>query len=90
MQKVMNSFYNFLFFGTPSIGAPWGWSLYGHHLCLNVFLKQEQIIISPIFTGAEPNVIDEGEFARTEIVREEGDLGLKRIQSLPNLYKARA
>lgn len=85
MPKVMNEYsYNFLIFGTPSTTKPWGWSLYGHHLCVNVFLKGTQIVVSPTFTGAEPNVIDNGEFFGTRLLHVEGDLGLKLMQSLPS------
>jgi hypothetical protein len=91
VPKVMNKYsYNFLVFGDPSTVEPWGWSLYGHHLCLNVFLKGAQIIISPTFTGAEPNLIDTGEFAGTEILHAEGVLGLKLMQSLNDTAKAKA
>jgi hypothetical protein len=91
VPKIMNKYsYNFLVFGNPSTVEPWGWSLYGHHLCLNVFLKGPQIIVSPAFTGAEPNVIDSGEFEGTEILHTEGQLGLKLMQSLPDSVKAKA
>jgi hypothetical protein len=39
--------------------------------------------ISPTFTGAEPNVIDENEHSGTELLRQEGILGLELMQSLP-------
>ena len=85
MSKVMNKYsYNFLIFGTPSTTEPWGWSLYGHHLCLNVFLRGTQIVISPTFTGAEPNVIDNGQFLGTQVLHIEGDLALSLMQSLPS------
>jgi len=91
IPKIMNMYsYNFLVFGNPSSAEPWGWSLYGHHLCLNVFFKGTQIVVSPTFTGAEPNMIDSGEFAGTRILEEEGDLGLKLMQSLPDTTKAKA
>ncbi len=91
MPKVMNQYsYNFLVFGTPSTDQPWGWSLYGHHLCLNVFLRGPQIVISPTFTGAEPNVIDKGPFAGTQILNAEAELGLKLMQSLPEDRKTKA
>ncbi|KAL2008161.1 hypothetical protein VTN00DRAFT_8143 [Thermoascus crustaceus] len=81
---VMNEFsYNFVVFGTPSTERPWGWSFYGHHLCLNVFLVQRQIVISPWFTGAEPNEIDDGPYAGTRILHVEERLGLQLMQSLP-------
>ena len=84
VPKIMNQYsYNFLIFGTPSATSAWGWSLYGHHLCLNTFFIGSQIVISPTFTGAEPNRIDQGPWAGTEILNREGELGLKLMQSLP-------
>ncbi|KAF2751577.1 hypothetical protein M011DRAFT_119294 [Sporormia fimetaria CBS 119925] len=85
LPHIMNKFsYNFLLFGTPSTSpsSPWGWLLYGHHLCLSVFFKGPQIVISPTFTGAEPNIIDSGEWAGTAILHKEGNLGLRLMQSL--------
>lgn len=91
VPRIMNKYsYNFLLFGEPSLDKPWGWTFYGHHLCLSVFLVGNQIVISPTFTGAEPNVIDEGEFVGTQILNVEGDLGLKLMQSLPDEKKPKA
>ncbi|EME41718.1 hypothetical protein DOTSEDRAFT_90492 [Dothistroma septosporum NZE10] len=84
VPRIMNQYsYNFLLFGSPSPTEAWGWSLYGHHLCLSVFLKAGNIIISPTFTGAEPNLIDSGPWKGTAILQKEGYLGLKLMQSLP-------
>lgn len=81
--KVCNEFsYNFVLFGTPSTTRPWGWSFYGHHLCLNIFLYKSQIIVSPWFTGAEPNEIDSGPYKGTRILTHEEALGLQLMQSL--------
>lgn len=33
--------------------------LFGHHLCLNVFIARQQMVIGPVFLGAEPNVCDQ-------------------------------
>jgi hypothetical protein len=83
VPRIMNKYsYNFLIFGEPSSTKAWGWSMYGHHLCLSVFLKGSQIVISPTFTGAEPNLIDKGPWAGTAILHKEGELGLKLMQSL--------
>jgi len=83
VENIMNEFsYNFLLFGTPSTTEPWAWSLYGHHLCLSVFLYRKQIVISPCFTGAEPNLIDSGPHAGTRILHIEEALGLQLMQSL--------
>lgn len=80
---VMNKFsYNFVLFGEPSAIQPWGFSFYGHHLCLNIFLYKTQLVISPWFTGAEPNVIDQGPYKGTRILANEEMLGLRLMQEL--------
>ncbi|KAL4933721.1 uncharacterized protein BDV17DRAFT_278866 [Aspergillus undulatus] len=89
--RVMNEYsYNFVLFGTPSTSRPWGWSFYGHHLCLNIFLYRRQIVISPWFTGAEPNEIDDGPYRGTRILHVEEELGLKLMQSLPRGVQKKA
>lgn len=81
---VMNEFsYNFVLFGEPSTTTPWGYSFYGHHLCLNIFLYKTQIVIAPWFTGAEPNIVDQGKYKGTRILEREEKLGLQLMQSLP-------
>lgn len=87
---VMNEFsYNFVLFGVPSSTAPWGFSFYGHHLCLNIFFYKSQIVISPWFTGAEPNLIDEGPYKGTRILETEEKLGLQLMQSFAPEQQAR-
>ena len=82
-QAVMNeNSYNLAVFGKPSSTNPWGFSFYGHHLCLNMFFYRTQIIISPWFTGAEPNIIDEGLHAGTKILQKEQQFGLDLMQQL--------
>ncbi|KAI1338669.1 hypothetical protein F5Y15DRAFT_416892 [Xylariaceae sp. FL0016] len=89
--RVMNEHsYNFVLFGAPSPTRPWGFSFYGHHLCLSVFLYRGQLVVSPWFTGAEPNVIDAGPHAGTRILDAEERLGLQLMQSLPADAQARA
>jgi hypothetical protein len=63
--QVLNEWsYNFSLFGTPSTVEPWGWSLFGHHLALNCFMLGEQMILSPLFLGAEPTSADTGPLRR--------------------------
>lgn len=88
---VMNEFsYNFVLFGKPSTDRPWGFSFYGHHLCLSIFLYKTQIVISPWFTGAEPNLIDHGPYKGTRILYIEERLGLELMQSLDAAKKSQA
>lgn len=82
-KKVLNeNSYNFVIFGTPSEVEPWGWQLYGHHLCMNCFVVGKQMVISPVFMGAEPNIIDEGPDKGTELFTDQEKLGLKLMQSM--------
>ncbi|KAL6705133.1 hypothetical protein ACN47E_007238 [Coniothyrium glycines] len=85
LPNIMNKYsYNFLIFGTPSSSAssPWGWLFYGHHLVISCFFKGSHQTLTPSFTGAEPNIIDEGQWKGTEILHKEGNLGLELMQSL--------
>lgn len=80
---VMNEYsYNFQVFGEPSDHTQWGWSLFGHHLCIATFIDRKQIHIGPVFIGAEPNEIDEGPYAGVTMMKEEEALGLSLMQSL--------
>jgi hypothetical protein len=88
---IMNEFsYNFVLFGRPQSDRPWGFSFYGHHLCLNVFLYKTQMVISPWFTGAEPNLIDDGPYQGTRILDIEERLGLQLMQSLSAAQQSQA
>jgi hypothetical protein len=55
-------------FGRPSLTEPWGWQLDGHHVNLNVFVLGGQVVISPVFVGAEPRTCGTGKFARTSVL----------------------
>ena len=89
---VMNEFsYNFVVFGyEPSTTEPWGFSFYGHHLCLNAFFYKKQMVLSPWFTGAEPNLIDAGQYHGTQIMKHEEILGLRLMTSFSSEMKAQA
>jgi hypothetical protein len=83
LPKLLNELsYNINIFGTPSPTEPWGWSLYGHHVCLNTLFIGDQQVFTPVFFGAEPTGVDEGELANTVLFTEEERLGLRLIQSL--------
>ena len=57
---------------------------------MNIFLYRTQLIVSPWFTGAEPNIIDAGPYAGTRILHEEERLGLELMQSLSEKEQAKA
>jgi hypothetical protein len=91
LETIMNEWsYNFLLFGAPSLDGPWGWNLYGHHLCLNCFVLGGQMVISPTFMGAEPNIIDEGPNKGLKLFDTEENVGLALMRSLPSSLRERA
>jgi hypothetical protein len=75
--------YNFNLFGTPSVTEPWGWNFYGHHLCLNCRFIGSQMVLTPVFMGAEPHAIDVGPLAGIAVFEPEESGGLQLMQSLP-------
>lgn len=90
-QGIMNQHsYNFLIFGTPSLTDEWGWMLYGHHLCLNIYVRGSYMSIAPTFMGAEPNLIDEGPWKGTRVFGQEERYGLKLMQSLKPEFQKKA
>jgi hypothetical protein len=91
LPGVMNEWsYNFILFGQPSRTSPWGWNIYGHHLTLNCFILGRQMVISPTFMGAEPNVIDEGPRAGMRLFDTEERVGLALMRSLSPTLRERA
>lgn len=89
--RVLNEFsYNFNLFGTPSPEAPWGWNFYGHHLCLNCRFVGAQMVVTPVFMGAEPNCIDAGPYAGLSIFDDEERLGLELMRGLPEALQRKA
>jgi len=91
LPNIMNEWsYNFILFGEPSLTEPWGWNLYGHHLCLNCVFIGGQIVVSPVFMGAEPNIIDEGPHQGTLLFTRQETVGLSLMQSLAPELRDRA
>ncbi|WVQ61879.1 uncharacterized protein L199_000012 [Kwoniella botswanensis] len=79
--------YNFrLFLPTndkaPSLTQPWGYSFFGHHLCLAVCFVGRRMIIGPTFMGAEPDRIDVGEHAGLRLFSQEEIRGLTLMRDL--------
>jgi len=74
--------YFFSIFGKPSHDAPWGFRLEGHHLSLNLTLKDGKVAsTSPAFFGANPAIVKSGPHAGMQVLREEQEWGRKLVQS---------
>ncbi|KAH8684526.1 hypothetical protein BGZ60DRAFT_366675 [Tricladium varicosporioides] len=90
-KKVLNEHsYNFRLFGTPSLTKPWGYTFFGHHLCLAVVFLGKKMVIGPTFMGAEPDRIDEGPHAGLRLFRTEELESLKLMQGLPKELQEKA
>ncbi len=59
--------YHFSMFGEPDEIAPWGWSLFGHHIALNCLVVDGRLVVSPVFLGAEPSTVDTGPLDGSEL-----------------------
>ena len=91
LPALMNDYsYNFALYGQPSRIEPWGWQLFGHHLALNCFVAGTQMVITPVFFGAEPNTIDEGPFRGTTVFQRRIEPARQLMQSLAPDLRARA
>ena len=82
--------YFFSIMGTPSKTEPWGWQLDGHHLVINYFVLGDQIVMSPVFMGAEPAIAATGKYKGNTLFQDEQNLGLKLMQSLSPEEQAKA
>ena len=82
-RKVLNEHsYNFRLFGTPSVSSSWGYTFFGHHLCLCVVFLGKRMVIGPTFMGAEPDRIDEGPHKGLRLFRTEEMESLTLMQGL--------
>lgn len=70
------------FFGEPSASNPWGWQLFGHHVCVSFFMLGRQMVLTPTFLGAE--------FESQQIFAEHRALGLELITALSPAQRNKA
>ena len=82
--------YIFNLFGTPSNTEPWGWQIFGHHLCLNCLILGDQMTITPTFMGGEPCHADEGPHKGLSIFDDEERIGLELMRSFSKEQKTQA
>jgi hypothetical protein len=74
--------YNFTIYGTPSTKSPWGWQIFGHHFCMNCFVIGTQMVVSPVFMGAEPNIVDAGPYKGTQLFIDQERVALCLMQTM--------
>jgi hypothetical protein len=64
-------FYWISIFGTPSLDAPWGFQIDGHHCNINGFALGDQMVLTPMLLGSEPVLAESGKYKGTTVLREE-------------------
>jgi len=74
--------YFFSIMGTPSMSEPWGWQIDGHHLVINYFILNDQVIMTPVFMGAEPVITTSGKYKGNILFQDEQNIGLNFMRSL--------
>ena len=83
--------YYFSIFGTPSAKAPWGWRVEGHHIALNFTVtKGEMVSNTPLFFGANPAEIREGERKGLRALAGEEDKARELVVALDEKQRASA
>src|SRR5262245_52190564 len=81
--------YFFSVFGTPSAKAAWGWRLEGHHVALNfTVVKGELVSNTPLFFGANPAEVREGERKGLRALAGEEDRGRELVTALDEKQRA--
>ena len=75
--------------GKPSMDAPWGWQLDGHHMIINCFVLGDQVVMTPMFMGSEPIKVNSGKFAGTRAYDAEVHEALKLGQSFDKAQRSK-
>ena len=69
-------------FGEPSSDGPWGWQLFGHHVCVSCLVLGRQMVLTPTFLGAE--------FESQQIFDEHRGLSLELMSALSPAQRNKA
>lgn len=83
--------YFFSIFGSPSSNENWGWRVEGHHLSLNLTLRNGDVAsTTPAFFGSNPARVPSGPHEGLEVLAEEQEIGLRIINMLTGEHKTKA
>ncbi|CAM5692840.1 DUF3500 domain-containing protein [Streptomyces canus] len=74
--------YHFTVFGDPATPEPWGWQLMGHHVDVHCVFVGTQVVLAPVFLGAEPVLAQGIRYAGVRAFDEETDRGLALRRAL--------
>lgn len=91
LPLLLNEFsYNIAVYGAPSPTEPWGWQLFGHHVALNCLVVGTQLVVSPVFLGAEPSTVDTGPRAGLRVFADRIAPARALMASLSETQRSRA
>jgi len=76
--------------GEPSDAEPWGWQLDGHHVNINYFVLGDQVVMTPIFLGAEPTNVRTGPLAGLRLFEAEESRALTLFRALSPAQRTQA
>ena len=75
--------YHVFMFGTPSKDGTWGWRIEGHHLSVSfTIVDGKQVAVVPVFFGAYPAEVRQGNLKGLRVLAKEEDLGRQLIKNL--------
>lgn len=93
LQSVLSSYDTELFyvsiFGDPS-DENWAWSVTGHHYAANFTLAGGRIGFTPLFVGANPQLVGDGRFAGWRLLQHEADRAFALLGSLGEAQRSQA
>jgi hypothetical protein len=73
--------YRIVMFGQPG-SARWGWMLTGHHLAANFTVVNGSVSFTPLFVGANPQLVRNGPYAGWRVLGHETVRGFALARSL--------
>lgn len=76
-------------FGNPGT-EDWAWLVTGHHFATNFTVSGGKIAFTPMFLGANPQVVQEGRYTGWQILQHEADRALSLVRSLDAAQIAKA
>lgn len=76
-------------YGDPA-DSRWAWSLNGHHLSLNFTVVDGRLAATPLFMGAEPEIVEAGRNAGWRVLPGETNRALELMRSLDDAQRAQA
>lgn len=60
------------------------WQLFGHHVALNALVAGTQLVVTPVFLGAEPDIIDAGPYRGVKVFKERIQWARGLMAALPD------